>query len=419
MNDYSFAYRSGYLYRMRAMSGFARPPLLLVIALSLLCLCAGAQSKKPGGPRAIGVVTWNGDDPTPTPSASVLTPVAILVDGRYYDAELYQAQPQPLAIDSGVVYSVLKSGEEIGTFNLAAARERDGIWYGTGFFDLKTAKTAKPTAPAPAKSAAAPEEDRPRLRRGPAPPPPPKAQTDAVLSSIDRDPERPTLRHHTPEEQQAKKQASGPQKEFVPPAMHMLVAVSDAGGPEPRSFAFHAKAGELDQLQSAMEKLARAELEKQRKTPQPTASKTTATRAHSHAATHGPAHTPTHAQPPRPTIQLQNPKFGAFDVNYDNAPIVIYSATANVDGAKKYITVGAWQEIDGSMRKVFAQTTDDQHLDVYPRLEVIDAVDASGNGRGELLFRAYGDQGSRFVLYHPGPDSLNLLFDSARGESDR
>jgi hypothetical protein len=118
-------------------------------------------------------------------------------------------------------------------------------------------------------------------------------------------------------------------------------------------------------------------------------------------------------------IQLQNPKFGAFDVNYDNAPIVIYSATANVDGAKKYITVAAWQEIDGSLRKVFAQVTDDQHLDVYPRLEVIDAVDASGNGRGELLFRAYGDQGSRFVLYHPGPDNLNLLFDSARGESGR
>ena len=416
MNDYSFAYRSGYLYRMRAMSCSRGTSLLLIIALSLLSLCASAQSKKPGGPRAIGVVTWNGDDPTPTPSASVLTPVAILVDGRYYDAELYQAQPQPLAIDSGVVYSVLKTGEEIGTFNIGAARERDGTWYGTGFFDLKTAKKAKPAQAAPAKSAtAAPEEERPHLRRGPAPPPPPKEQTDAVLSSIDRDPERPTLRHHTAEEQQAKKQASGPQKEFVPPAMHMLVAVSDAGGPEPRSFGFHAKPGELDQLQSAMEKLARAELEKQRKTPQPPATKTTTAHRNSRAS----GHAPTHAPAPRPAIQLQNVKFGAFDVNYDNAPIVIYSATANVDGAKKYITVAAWQEIDGSMRKVFAQVTDDQHLDVYPRLEVIDAVDASGNGRGELLFRAYGDQGSRFVLYHPGPDSLNLLFDSARGESGR
>ena len=90
-----------------------------------------------------------------------------------------------------------------------------------------------------------------------------------------------------------------------------------------------------------------------------------------------------------------------------------------VNGEKKYITTAAWEEIDGSLRKVFSQITDDAHLDVYPRLEIIDVVDASGNGRGELLFRAYGDQGSRFVLYHPGPDSLNLLFDSAHGESAR
>jgi hypothetical protein len=187
----------------------------------------------------------------------------------------------------------------------------------------------------------------------------------------------------------------------------MLVAVSDAGGPEPRPFAFRAKAGELDQLQAMMEKLARAELDKQRKAPEPPEKRTTTTRGHSHAPT------------PRLSLQLQNAKLGTFDVNYDNAPIVVYSASANVDGVKKYITVAAWEEIDSSMRKIFAQVTDDQHLDVYPRLEVIDAVDASGNGRGELLFRAYGDQGSRFVLYHPGPDSLNLLFDSARGESRR
>jgi hypothetical protein len=108
-----------------------------------------------------------------------------------------------------------------------------------------------------------------------------------------------------------------------------------------------------------------------------------------------------------------------FDVNSDNAPILVFSATATVNGAKKYITAAAWEEIDGSLRKVFSQITDDQHLDVYPRLEIIDAVDAQGNGRGELLFRAYGDQGSRFVLYHPGPDSLNLIFDSAHGESAR
>src|SRR5438270_4888518 len=173
MNHYSFAYRSAYLYRKTgiiacgaasALHGRHRERpifttltgiLLLLIAVSSGPTHANAQSRKPGGPRAIGVVTWNGDDLTPTPVTAVLTPVVILVEGRYYDAELYQAQPEPLAVDSGVVYSVLKNGDEIGTFNIGGARERGGIWYGTGFFDLKSAKKTKPTQAAPAKSTTA------------------------------------------------------------------------------------------------------------------------------------------------------------------------------------------------------------------------------------------------------------------------
>ena len=228
-----------------------------------------------------------------------------------------------------------------------------------------------------------------------------------MLNSIDRDPERPTLRRHTAEERKAEAQSRATAKEFVPPAMHMLVAISDAGGPEPRPFTFRAKAGELDQLRAAMEKLARAELDKDRKPTQPAEKKSVIGKK---PRFHGPVSSP---------LSLQNARFGVFDVNTDNAPIMMYSATAVIDGTKKYITIAAWEEIDSSLRKVFTQVTDDQHLDVYPRLEVIDAVDASGSGRGELLFRAYGEQGSRFVLYHPGPDSLKLLFDGARGESAR
>jgi len=389
---------------------YSKTVVFRVFAAVILAFCIavplhlGAQRKKEAGPRAIAVVTWNGEDPVPNPGTSVLTPVAILVEGRFYDAELYEAQPEPMAIDSGVMYDVLKSGDVVGTFTVGGARDHDGTWYGLGRFEKKVSDEQKPkAAPKPAAPAAPSEDERPKLRRGAPPPPGPKEQTDEVLSNIDRDPERPTLRRHGANE---KKPVSAPPKEFVPPAMHMMVAVSDASGPEPRPFTFRAKAGEVDELRAKMEKITRAELEKLRKPaemPRPsTASRKTRTL------------TPTSAP-----IELQNAKFGIFDVNNDNAPILVYSATAMVNGAKKYITTAAWEEIDGSSRKVFSQITDDQHLDVYPRLEIIDAVDASGNGRGELLFRAYGDQGSRFVLYHPGPDSLNLLFDSAHGESAR
>jgi len=383
--------------------------MLILIALCIGPLTANAQRKKNSGPRALAVVTWNGDSVIPEAGTSVLTPVAILVEGRFYDAELYQAQPEPLAVDSGVIYDVFKNGDPIGTFNVGGSRQDKGVWYGLGRFDAKSTKPAG-SANSPSSSSAAPgasEDDRPHLRRGPAPPPPPKQQTDEVLNNIDRDPERPTLRRQTAEERKATSAAT-PAKEFVPPAMHMAVAISDAGGPEARPFVLRAKAGELDQLRAAMEKLARAELDKLRKAPKPPQ-----TQGHSGNRQR------TLSATSRPPLALQDATFGVFDVNGNNAPIVVYSAAAMVDGVKRYITVAAWEEIDESLRKVFAQVTDDHHLDVYPRLEVIDAVDARGTSRGELLFRVFGDQGNRFALYHPGPDSLELLFDSASAQSER
>jgi hypothetical protein len=49
-------------------------------------------------------------------------------------------------------------------------------------------------------------------------------------------------------------------------------------------------------------------------------------------------------------------------------------------------------------------------LDVIPRLELIDAVDVDGDGRGELLFRQVSDAGSAFVIYRVIGDRLYPLF---------
>src|ERR1051326_3892318 len=103
MKAYSLKYRSEHLYRK---VGFRVAGLVVVTLWLASPIVMRAQRKKDAGPRAIAVVTWNGDDPVPTAGTSVLTPVAILVEGRYYDAELYQAQPEPMAIDSGVIYDV-------------------------------------------------------------------------------------------------------------------------------------------------------------------------------------------------------------------------------------------------------------------------------------------------------------------------
>jgi hypothetical protein len=80
------------------------------------------------------------------------------------------------------------------------------------------------------------------------------------------------------------------------------------------------------------------------------------------------------------------------------------------------VTVVAREDIYGELHKAFTSITDTQHLDVLPRLELIDAVDADGDGRGELLFRQISDAGRAFVLYRVIGDRLWPLFQSAPGQ---
>lgn len=407
------------LYRKRRW--LALPALAALITGICFVLPAQAQKKKEKGPRAIAVVAWTEDTATPPQYLSVLTPIAILVDGTWYNANLYMAQPAPMAVDPGVIYDVQKTGESIGAFTISSAREKDASWYGAGIFEALGAVGAQTkigvpgqgssASAAPAQKPAADEDDdRPHLHRGAAPPTTPKLkhEQDTELQKIDSDPNRPRLRRGVPEDLQKERettaQNANPAAVFKAPETHMLAAVSDESGAEPRSFAFHSRPGEVSMIQAKMEKLARAALDKLRKMPDPTREKM-GKRERFHGSSKWPP------------LDLQDGETRIFDVNSNNAPIVIYTGDAMVNGVKKYVTIGAWEEIDESMRQVFTQVTDDQHLDIYPRLEIIDAVDAFGNGRGQLLFRATGDQGSRFILYHPGPDSIDVIYDEAQGES--
>ena len=52
---------------------------------------------------------------------------------------------------------------------------------------------------------------------------------------------------------------------------------------------------------------------------------------------------------------------------------------------------------------------------MLPRMELIDAVDADGDGRGELLFRQVSDAGRAFVLYRVIGDRLWPLFQGTPG----
>ena len=79
------------------------------------------------------------------------------------------------------------------------------------------------------------------------------------------------------------------------------------------------------------------------------------------------------------------------------------------------ITLVARQDIYGDMHKVFSNITDAQHLDVLPRYDFIDAVDADGDGRGELLFRKVSDSATAFTIYRVIGNQLWPLFDGPLG----
>ena len=86
------------------------------------------------------------------------------------------------------------------------------------------------------------------------------------------------------------------------------------------------------------------------------------------------------------------------------------NATGKIEPPKE-ITLIARTNLEGDLRKLFFSQTDAQHLDETPRMELVDAVDADGDGRGELLFRRTYDTGSAFAIYRVTADGLWPLFE--------
>ena len=79
------------------------------------------------------------------------------------------------------------------------------------------------------------------------------------------------------------------------------------------------------------------------------------------------------------------------------------------------ITIVARQDGNGDFHKALVNITDTQHLDAIPRLELIDAVDVDGDGRGELLFRQVSEAATAFVVYRVIGDRLYPLFQGTPG----
>ena len=241
------------------------------------------------------------------------------------------------------------------------------------------------------------------------------------------DPNRPILRrgkpdpslHHEPfvnfddpaETAKATKEASQ-EAAASAPAVQTVTAVSDAAGPDPRPYTYDLKPAEEAIYRNKMFDLAAVQLRP--KTPQvvPLQPSSTGT---SRTATAHPK--PSGAQGVK--LQFDGVSLRIFDLSNSNEPILVLSAkthppvtsAAGSAPEPQEITLIARTNLEGELQKLFFAQTDSRHLDVRPRLELIDAVDADGDGRGELLFRRTSDGGSAYAIYRVTSNGLWPLYE--------
>ncbi|MGA9564474.1 MAG: hypothetical protein WBS19_03030 [Candidatus Korobacteraceae bacterium] len=522
---------SHYLY-----SKFARSATATALAVFLPFTFAAAQmhtrdrqapdavptvtaKKAKRGPRAIAVIEF-------LPNGSTrLVPIALWVEGRYYDASEYGANPEPMAVQPETVYEAQSFGEPTGTFTVTAPEQVNGNWVADGNWQpelpmdvqlrKKAAKDAasqsknppsavvmtgdnddgkpvlkrapgsagdspssgqtapatttsgnsgsssgtsndsnRPTLKRPASDSSSkptlgstddssssgttttattksqPQVDdqdpnRPVMKRTTSPSAQPSQAgggdvasapvTSTAASSNDSDPNRPTLsRTKVAKPATSSNSDVSSTKTEVPfstaaKGARAYPAISDAGDYESRSLIYSMSSGERQVQEQQMLKLALDEIR-------------------AFAAKHnGPA------IPKTATITDYDVR--AFDLEYSSSPTMVLTArlpiaAANgqpVAPAKRqpiapakgqpvanftyFATIVARVDINDQAKKIFSMTSDTRHLDAYPRMELIDAIDADANGRGDLLFRQYSDVGISYGLYRVSAYQIEKIFE--------
>ena len=401
------------------------------------------------GPRALGLLEL------PPGGVPRLIPITIMYDGEFYDAGIYKASPVPMALETQTEYEALKTGVSQGIFIVTGAGQIKDNWIGQGIWrpagsepkPKKTTIAAKPSdddldkppvlrhADAqPPSSPATPSPSQPTVPTPPTPAPPPAPASSAApaptssAASTEADEDRPVLRRGKPEpraEQEMSTPAVTPSKATVgvvsqpgsaaakastkPLETQIFPAISDAGGPEPRPYTYSLKPEEEQTLRKQMLALAASEV---RARDQQLAAESVQPPSAGAKAHQGKAA----AKLPQPNFD--DVKFEVFDLSNSNEPVLVLSAKAQLPPGPSatrapmqyFVTVVARQTIYLELHKAYSSITDPQHLDVLPRVELIDAVDADGDGRGELLFRETSDAGTAYVVYRVIGDQLWPLF---------
>jgi hypothetical protein len=502
--------RRSWLYRSRTIPVISR---LLFFCLVLGPVATRLQAQGPivqygqkvkvdKGPRAVGLIQL------PAKGKPRLIPVAIMVDGKFYDADSYKAAPVPMAVDFGIVYEAFQAGVSQGIFTITQPGQLDHTWIAEGKWlsasmraaeekkrkkfappviedengppvlhrrktadseskgkdknrdegkdqskddgaskDKSTASNDKSTTPdqkqppenqkeeqKPATTTPASTSDAGKTTASPASAGPPVtkkvANESESSSSPDEppaDPNRPRLRRGAPPDPSVRRdvyakfeplpapvaKSPGIQKTGAvdSPAIQVTTfpAVSDASGPDPMPYLYDVKPSEEETYRAKMLELAGAQL----RGPSLAAKQAKASGQKSSSAK------ASKAAGKLPKVEFDDVSLRIFDLSNSNEPVLVLSAKARMVAAgasdaavePKEITLIARTNLEGELKKLFFSQTDSRHLDETPRMEIVDAVDADGDGRGELLFRRIFDNGSAYGIYRVSSDKLWPLFE--------
>jgi len=455
----------------------------------------GQKGKVDKGPRALGLVQ------IPAKGKARLIPIAIMVDGKFYDADSYKAAPVPMALDFGVVYEAFHAGVSQGILTISQPGQLNHTWIAEGTWlpaglrgqekskkysppviedsegppvlhrrnggdakendkdkdkggdakgeDAKAKDVAKNTD---AKDKAPSDQSKDAQKSGTAAPSDPatgastsaKPAGTATTKSDDNktssseepiaDPNRPRLRRGRPDPS-ARRDVYAKFEALPVPApasapsgstksggaaldsssssiaqVTIFPAISDAGGPESRPYVYDIKPTEEAVYRQKMLDLAATQFR-----GPPTSARESGASSKK---------TATFKTTGKTAVKLPKPEFDDvslrfFDLSNSNEPVLVLSAktrradshaSENADDPKEIMLI-ARTNLEGEVKKLFFSQTDSRHLDQTPRMELIDVVDADGDGRGELLFRRVFDTGSAYAIYRVTSDRLWPLFE--------
>jgi len=431
----------------------ALPVVIWLAVFTWIPLGLGQVARKPKvdeGPRAIGLLQLGEN------GKGRLFPVAIMVEGKFYDAAAYKAMPVPMALDFDIVYEGFRTGISQGLFtikqpgHLGSAWIAEGTWLPTGAkppethlkaeapiieekdeapklhrgnksagTDTTAASPDKSSGSASPKPADKPSEQKPAANPSPSTATQSEASEAKPAAAEDRapeDPNRPRLRRgrHDPaahseemkdfDDFDTKSAKPGAKETHTPTAgidlTKLLPAISDTGGPDPRSYKYDLKPDEEADFRKKMLELASAQL----RTPASTGAQNAKPVQRAN-------------RKPVATIAFDDVQMHTFDLSNTNQPVLVLSArthaplSSDPKGLPQEVTLVARTNLEGELHKLFFSATDAHDLDLTPRMELIDAVDADGDGRGELLFRRTFDNGTAYGIYRATSDQLWPLFE--------